>query len=158
MPPPPSPPNPPPPTGPAEWCTRGLLDYCAMAMRNYISLALVTTPSGLGSHCKHVGAPARLRIGSWLRGECSAGAGDEGARTTLTGAESKGMRTILQCTCACKNAKPNFFQSVEKRPRERTGCIARLWKRSRRMQWTNPRFERSSGSRDMAQCRRAGLS
>ena len=41
-------------------------------MRNYISLALVTTPSGLGSHCKHVGAPTRLRIGNRLRPECSA--------------------------------------------------------------------------------------
>ena len=33
-------------------------------MHNYISLALATTPSGLGSHCKHVGIPAKLRIGS----------------------------------------------------------------------------------------------
>ena len=121
-------------------------------MRNYISLALATTPSGLGSLCKHVGVPTRLRIGNRLRRKCSAVAGGEGARTK--GAVSKG--TIFQC--ACKNAKPIFFQCVEKRWRGRAGCIARLWRKSRRMQWTVPRFERSSGSRDTAQCRRAGLS
>ena len=37
--------------GPAEWRTSSLLDYCAL--RNCISLALVTTPSGLGSHILH---------------------------------------------------------------------------------------------------------
>ena len=73
-------------------------------MRNYISLALATTPSGLGSHCKHVGVPTRLRIGNRLRSKCSAVAGGEGARTK--GAVSKG--TIFQC--ACKNAKPNIPQ------------------------------------------------
>ena len=89
-------------------------------MRNYISLALATTPSGrrLGSHCKHVGVPTRLRIGNGLRRKCSAVAGGEGARTK--GAVSKG--TIFQC--ACKNSKPIFFQSVAKRQRERTGRIA----------------------------------
>ena len=40
-------------------------------MRNYISLALATTPSGLGSHCKHAGVPTRVRIGN--RYEASAG-------------------------------------------------------------------------------------
>jgi hypothetical protein len=69
-------------------------------MRTCISLALATTPSGLGSHCKHVGAPTRLRIGNWLRRKCSAVAGGEGARAK--GAVSKG--TIFPC--ACKNAKP----------------------------------------------------
>ena len=31
-------------------------------MRSYISLALAITPSGLGSHCKHVGIPAKCDI------------------------------------------------------------------------------------------------
>ena len=47
-------------------------------MRNYISLALATTPSGLGSRCKHVGVPTRLRIGYRLRIKCSAVAGGRG--------------------------------------------------------------------------------
>ena len=44
-------------------------------MRNYISLALATTPSGLGSRCKHVGVPTRLKIGNRLRSIYEASAG-----------------------------------------------------------------------------------
>jgi len=120
-------------------------------MRNYISLALATTPSGLGSHCKHVGAPTRLRIGNRLRTKCSAVAWGRGRADKRRGEQG----TIFQCSC--KNAKPIFFQSVEKRQRGRAGCIARLWRKSRRMQWAIPLFERSSGSRYTAQCRRAGF-
>ena len=75
-----APPNPPPPIRAGGVINQGLLDYCAM--HNYISLAMATPPSGLGSHWKHVGVPDRLRIRN--RYEASAGwrpyRGREGAK------------------------------------------------------------------------------
>ena len=119
-------------------------------MRNCISLALATTPSGLGSRCKHVGAPTRLRIGNWLRRKCSAVAGGEGARAK--GAVSKG--TICTFQCACKNAKPDIPQKwgclllggvrggpagVSRDPcTGPAGCTAHLWRvpdRDRHAAW-----------------------
>ena len=117
-------------------------------MRNYISLALATTPSGLGSLCKHVGVPTRLRIGNRLRRKCSAVAGGEGARTK--GAVSKG--TICTFQCACKNAKPNIPQKwgcllLGGSAWWPGGCIARSVHRPRRMYRAPP-----AGAREGSAC------
>ena len=37
------------------------MDYCVL--RSCISLALITTPSGLGSHSQRVGMPAKIKLG-----------------------------------------------------------------------------------------------
>ena len=117
-------------------------------MRNYISLALATTPSGLGSHCKHMGVPTRLRIGYRLRIKCSAVAGGARARGQEARAESKS--TILQC--ACKNAKPNIPQKwgcllLGGSAWWPGGCIARSVYRPRRMYRAPP-----AGAREGSAC------
>ena len=70
-------------------------------MHNYISLALATTPSGLGSHCKHMGVPTRLRIGYRLLNNCE--------RTAVTGMgnrEEQLKKRNTEFQCAYKNVKP----------------------------------------------------
>ena len=37
------------------------MDYCAL--RSCVGLALITTPSGLGSHSQRAGIPAKMKLG-----------------------------------------------------------------------------------------------
>ena len=102
-------------------------------MRNYISLALATTPSGLGSHCKRAGVPTRLRIGNRLRSKCRA--------TAVTGARGreerpKNRNVRFQCAFQCKTKKwmPVFRGGVRDGPADVLrdpvigpgGCTVRL--------------------------------
>ena len=70
-------------------------------MRNYISLALATTPSGLGSHCKHVGVPTRLRIGNRLLKNC-----ERAAVTGMGNREEQLKKRNTELQCAYKNVNP----------------------------------------------------
>ena len=152
MPPPPSPPNPPPPIRAGGVVNQGPTGLLCNAQLHQLGPGYhrYPRPTDLGSHCKHVGVPTRLRIGNRLRRKCSAVAGGEGARTK--GAVSKG--TIFQC--ACKNAKPNIPQKWgclllgggAWRP---GGCIARSEYRPRRMYRAPP-----AGARQGSACGLAG--
>ena len=86
-------------------------------MRNYISLALATTPSGLGSHCKHVGVPTRLKNRKPVTKQVRDGGRGGGEELQRVHKKHKYQISV-------RMQKRNTYNSKARVPVLRGGCVA----------------------------------